>query len=304
MSKPRNLFTALLAAAALIATHAIAQNFDKTEIKTEKLSATTYMLIGAGGNLGVSIGDDAVFVIDDQYAPMTAKITAAIKALTDKPVKFVLITHWHGDHTGGNENFGKAGSLIVAHENVRKRMSTDQFIALFKSQVPAAPKVALPVVTFTKDITFHLNGDEIFAFHVPNAHTDGDAIVHFKSSNVVHMGDIFFNGLYPFIDTSSGGTPDGVIAAADRVLALADEKTRIIPGHGPLSSKADLKAYRDMLSTVNDRVKAMMKDGKKTAEILAAQPSTEFDERWGKAFISPGRFVEMLVIAQTPAAAK
>ena len=304
MSKPRNLFTALLAAAVLLATHAIAQNFDKTEIKTEKLSVTTYMLIGAGGNLGVSIGDDAVFVIDDQYAPMTAKITAAIKALTDKPVKFVLNTHWHGDHTGGNENFGKAGSLIVAHENVRKRMSTDQFIALFKSQVPAAPKVALPVVTFTKDITFHLNGDEIFAFHVPNAHTDGDAIVHFKSSNVVHMGDIFFNGLYPFIDTSSGGTPDGVIAAADRVLALADEKTRIIPGHGPLSSKADLKAYRDMLSTVNDRVKAMMKDGKKTAEILAAQPSAEFDERWGKAFISPGRFVEMLVIAQTPAAAK
>ena len=304
MSKPRNLFTALLAAAALIATHAIAQNFDKTEIKTEKLSATTYMLIGAGGNLGVSIGDDAVFVIDDQYAPMTAKITAAIKALTDKPVKFVLNTHWHGDHTGGNENFGKAGSLIVAHENVRKRMSTEQFIALFKSQVPAAPKVALPVVTFTKDITFHLNGDEIFAFHVPKAHTDGDAIVHFKSSNVVHMGDIFFNGLYPFIDTSSGGTPDGVIAAADRVLALADEKTRIIPGHGPVSSKADLKAYRDMLGTVNDRVKAMMKDGKKTAEILAAQPSAEFDERWGKAFISPARFVEMLVIAQTPAASK
>ncbi len=306
MSSPRSLLTALLASSALFAglftgsSHA--QNFDKAEIKTEKLSATTYVMYGAGGNLGLSIGEDAVFVIDDQYAPMTAKITAAIKALTDKPVQFVLNTHWHGDHTGGNENFGKAGSLIVAQENVRRRMSSEQFIQLFKSKVPASPKVALPVVTFTNDITFHLNGDEIFVFHVPKAHTDGDAVVHFKNSNVIHMGDTFFNGLYPFIDTSSGGTPDGVVAAADRALLLADDKTRIIPGHGPVSTKADLKAYRDMLFTVNGRVKAMMKDGKKLEDILAAKPSAEFDEKWGKAFISPPRFIEMLVLAQTPAA--
>ena len=158
----------------------------------------------------------------------------------------------------------------MAHENVRKRMSSEQFIQLFKSQVAASPKVALPVVTFTSDITFHLNGDEVFVFHVPKAHTDGDAVVHFKNSNVIHMGDTFFNGLYPFIDSSSGGNPDGVINAADRVLALIDDKTRIIPGHGPVSTKADLKAYRDMLFTVNSRVKAMMKDGKKLDDILAA----------------------------------
>ncbi len=292
----------LLAVITLLFGQALAQNFDKAEIKTEKLSATTYVMVGAGGNLGVSIGDDAVFVIDDQYAPMTAKILAAVKTLTDKPIQFVLNTHWHSDHTGGNENFGKAGSLIVAHENVRKRLSTDQFIQLFRSQVPASPKAALPVVTFTSDLTFHLNGDEIFVFHVPRAHTDGDALVYFRNSNVIHMGDTFFNGMYPFIDTSSGGTPDGVIAAADRALALADDKTRIIPGHGPVCGKADLKVYRDMLATVNGRVKAMMKEGKTREEIAAAKPSAEFDEKWGKAFINPGRFVEMLVIAQSPAA--
>lgn len=298
---PRFSFFALFATGALFATNAFAQNFDKAEIKAEKLSPTTYVMVGAGGNLGVSIGDDAVFVIDDQYAPMTPKIMAALKLLTDKPVQFVLNTHWHGDHTGGNENFGKAGSLIVAHENVRKRLSTDQFIQLYKRQIPASPKVALPVVTFTSDLTFHLNGDEIFVFHVPKAHTDGDAIVHFKNSNVIHMGDTYFNGFYPFIDTSSGGTPDGVIAAADRALALADDKTRIVPGHGPVSTKAELKEYRDMLATVNGRVKAMMKEGKTLQYILAASPSAEFDEKWGKAFISPGRLVEMLVIAQSPA---
>ena len=300
----RFTFLALLAVTALYPGLTPAQDFDKTEIKTEKLSSTTYVMYGAGGNLGLSIGEDAVFVIDDQYAPMTAKITAAIKLLSDKPVQFVLNTHWHGDHTGGNENFGKAGTLIVAQENVRKRMSSEQFIQLFKSQVPAAPKVALPMVTFSNDITFHVNGDDVFAFHVPKAHTDGDAIVHFKNSNVIHMGDTFFNGLYPFIDTSSGGTPDGVIAAADRVLAIADDKTRIIPGHGLVSGKADLKVYRDMLVTVNGRVKAMIKDGKKLEDILAAKPSAEFDEKWGKAFISPGRFIEMLVIAQRPPVTK
>ena len=303
MTRLRSWFSAIVASAALFAVPATAQNFDKAEIKTEKLSATTYVMYGVGGNLGLSIGEDSVFLIDDQYAPLTPKIVAAIKALTDKPVQFVLNTHWHGDHTGGNENLGKTGSLIVAHENVRKRLSSDQFIQLFKMAAPASPKAALPVVTFTNDLTFHLNGDEIFVFHVPKAHTDGDAIVHFRNSNVIHMGDTYFNGFYPFIDTSSGGTPDGVIAAVDRALALADDKTRIIPGHGPISNKAELKVYRDMLATVNGRIKVLMKEGKKAGEIVDARPSAEFDEKWGKAFISPGRFIEMLVIAQTPVTA-
>ncbi len=274
---------------------AAAQDFSKIEIKTEKLSDTLYMLIGAGGNIGVSVGADSVFVIDDQFAPMTPKIEAAIKKLTAKPVQFVLNTHWHFDHTGGNENFGKAGAIIMAHDNVRKRMSSEQFITFLRAKSPASPAAALPVITFAQEMTMHLNGEEIFAFHVPNAHTDGDTIVHFRKNNVIHMGDTFFNGFYPFIDTSSGGTPEGMIATADKVLALSDDKTRIIPGHGPLSNKAELKVFRDMLATVSARVKALVKEGKTLDEIVAAKPAAEFDERWGKGFIPAPRFLEMLV---------
>jgi cyclase len=292
----RNLST--FTAAVLIAAGANAQrNYDNVEIKTEKLSPTTYVLFGAGGNIGVSVGEDSVFIIDDQFAPLTPKIQAAIKALTDKPVQFVLNTHWHGDHTGGNENFAKAGALIVAHDNVRKRMSSEQMIEFMRSKVPAAPKAALPVVTFSQDVSFHLNGDEIFAFHVPKAHTDGDTIIHFKKSNIIHMGDTFFNGFYPFIDFSSGGTPDGLIACADRVLSIADDKTKIIPGHGPMSTKAELKNYRDMVATVWGRVSKLAKEGKKLDEILATKPTADYDERWGKGFIPPARFVEMLINA-------
>ena len=270
------------------------QDFSKVEIKAEKLSATTYMLTGAGGNLGLSAGDDAAFLVDDQFAPLTARIEAEVAKLTTKPIRFVINTHWHFDHTGGNENLGKAGAVIVAHENVRRRMSTEQFIEFLGMTMKAEPKVALPVVTFTRDVTFHLNGDEIRVWHAPNAHTDGDAIVHFRNSDVVHMGDIFFNLMYPFIDASSGGTADGVVAAVDRVLAEIGEKTRIIPGHGPLASKADLVAYRHMLATVSTRVRDGVRSGKKVAEIVASKPTAEFDAVWGKGFLSPDRFVEML----------
>jgi cyclase len=285
-------------AASLVCSFASAQqNFDKVEIKTEKLSPTTYVLFGAGGNIGVSVGDDAVYLVDDQYAPLTPKIQAALKTITDKPVKFILNTHWHGDHTGGNENFGKAGALIVAHDNVRKRMSSEQFMEFMRSKVPASPKVALPVVTFSQDVTFHINDDEIFAFHAPRAHTDGDSIIHFRKSNVIHMGDIYFNGFYPFIDFSSGGTPAGVVAAADRVLAIADDKTKIIPGHGPISNKAELKVFRDMVAAVSGRVAQLVKEGKTLDEIIAAKPTADYDERWGKGFIPPPRFIEMLMKA-------
>ncbi|MEQ1517080.1 MAG: MBL fold metallo-hydrolase [Usitatibacteraceae bacterium] len=292
----RNQFVrAVLLVSALLPAFAQAQqNFDKVEIKTEKLSPTTYVLFGAGGNIGVSAGDDAVFIIDDQYAPVSAKILAALKLISDKPVKFVLNTHWHGDHTGGNENMGKTGGLIVAQDNVRKRMSTEQFNALFKSKTAPSPKAALPMVTFSADVTFHINGDEVYGFHVPKAHTDGDTIVHFRNSNVIHMGDTYFNGMYPYIDGSSGGSPEGIVAAADRVLAIANDSTKIIPGHGPVSSKAELKNYRDMLASVSARVKALVKEGKKLEEIRATNPTADFDEKWGKGFLNPRSFVEML----------
>ena len=294
MRTPR-LFFLSFCAAALFTTAALAQqDFSKVQIKTEKLSATTYMMTGEGGNLGLSIGADAVFVIDDQFAPLTPKIKAAITKLTKKPIKFVLNTHWHFDHTGGNENMGKAGVLIVAHENVRKRMSAEGFIAFFGMKTKAEPKVALPVITFTQNMAFHINGDEVYVSHIANAHTDGDAIVHFRNSDVIHMGDTFFNKIYPFIDTSSGGKVDGMIGAADRVLAIAGDKTKIIPGHGPLADKTDLKAYRDMLATVSERIKAQIKDGKTLEEVLATKPTAEFDEAWGKGFLMPQKWIEMM----------
>lgn len=281
-------------ALAVCSATASAQNFDKVQIKTEKLSESSYMLTGAGGNLGLSVGEDAVFLVDDQYAPMSAKIRAAVAAISKKPVKFVVNTHWHDDHTGGNEALGKSDTVIVAHENVRKRMSTGQLIEFLGNNVKPSPKAALPVVTFTQDVSFHLNGDEISVVHVPSAHTDGDAFVHFKKDNLVHMGDLFFNKLYPFIDTSSGGRVEGVIAAVDKVLAQTNEATRFIPGHGPLASRADLMAYRSMLDTIAGRIRTMVGEGKTLEQVVAAKPTADFDALWGKGFLPPARFTEMI----------
>jgi len=270
------------------------EDYSKVEIATTKLTDTTYMMVGAGGNLGVSVGPDAVFVIDDQFAPLTPKIEAAIAKLSSKPVKFVINTHWHSDHTGGNANLGKAGALIVAHDNVRKRMSTENFIEFLGMRTKPDPREALPVVTFAADVTFHLNGDEIYVFHVPRAHTDGDAIVHFRQSNVVHMGDTFFNKLYPFIDTSSGGTVDGMVAAADKGLALGTDATKYIPGHGPLGTRAELQAYRNMLATIGERIRNQVKAGAKLEDVIASKPTADFDDAWGKGFLPPAKFVEMV----------
>jgi glyoxylase-like metal-dependent hydrolase (beta-lactamase superfamily II) len=282
-------------AAALLAAPAFAQDdFSKVEIQTEKLSDNVYMMTGSGGNLGVSVGEDGVFLIDDQFAPLTPKIQAAIAKLSAKPVRFMLNTHWHFDHTGGNENLGKAGAIIVAQENVRKRLSREGFIALLGMKTQPSPAIALPIVTFAQNVSFHLNGDDIRVFHAPNAHTDGDSVVHFVKADVVHAGDTFFNGLYPFIDTSSGGSVAGVLRAADRILAMSGERTKIIPGHGPLGAKADLKAYRDMLAAVSGNIAAQIKQGKKLEEVVASKPSAQFDAKWGKGFLAPDKFVEML----------
>ena len=298
--KPSTSFK-LAAAALLLALGAVmpaqAQDFSKTEIKAEKLNDTTWMLVGAGGNMGLSVGEDAVFLVDDQYAPMAPKIKAAIAAITSKPVKFVLNTHFHFDHTGGNEALGKEGALILAHENVRRRMSADQLISFVgnSARQAASPKVALPVITVPGAISFHINGEEVHAFHVPAAHTDGDLIVHFKGGDIVHMGDVFFNGSYPFIDAGSGGSPLGVIAAFDRVLALAGEKTKIIPGHGPLADKAALQRTRDMLVTLVGRIQTERRAGKSDEQIRAAQPTADYDAVWGKGFIKPEQFVQLVL---------
>jgi cyclase len=270
---------------------AAAQNFDTVTVRVVPVTRGVAMLVGAGGNLAVAWGDDATFLVDDQYAPLTEKIRAAIATLTNQPVRFVLNTHWHLDHVGGNENLGKAGALIVAHDNVRVRMSTDQFSKFFNRTTPASPKGALPVVTFTDAVTFHLNGDEINAVHIPPAHTDGDALVWFKRANVIHMGDTYFNGRYPFIDLESGGSLEGVIGAADRALGIANDSTRIIPGHGELSNKTELARYRDALVAARDRVKKLIAEGKTLDQIIAAKPMAEYDDRMGKGFINPESFL-------------
>ena len=279
-----------------------AQGFEDVEIRTIELAPDLYMMAGRGGNLAVSAGDDGVFLVDDQYAPLTPKIRAAIAAVSDAPIRFVLNTHWHGDHTGGNENLGRAGALIFAHDNVRRRMSVEQFMEALDRRVPPSPDAALPVVTFTEGVTFHLNGDQLHAFHVAPAHTDGDAVVHFRAANVIHMGDVYFANGFPFVDLSSGGSIQGLIAAVDLVLGMADSKTRIIPGHGSLSTRAELVEYRSMLVTIRDRVRDGLARGQSLDELLAARPTREFDEVWGQGFIDPPSFVRAVYrsLAATP----
>ena len=291
----RALFCVLVLS--LFASFVFAQrNFDTVQVRSQKLSDNVFMLTGSGGNIGVCFGEDGIFIIDDQFAPLSDKIKKAIVEETKsaKPVRFVLNTHWHGDHTGGNENMEKDGAVIIAHENVRKRMSVEHFNEFFKSTTPPSPKAVLPIVTFTQDVTLHLNGDDVHVFHVEPAHTDGDAIIHFTKSNIMHMGDVFFWGLYPFIDVSSGGSLNGMIAAVDNILPLVNDETKIIPGHGKLAGKKELKMYRDMLSSIRDTMMTLIKEGKTLDQIKAAKPTAVFDEQWGKGFLPPDNFVELL----------
>jgi glyoxylase-like metal-dependent hydrolase (beta-lactamase superfamily II) len=291
---------AIIAAVLSFSVAAQAPNFDAVQIKTIKVAQNIYVLEGQGGNIGVSVGDDGVLLIDDQFAPLTAKHIEAIKAITDKPVRFLINTHYHGDHVGGNENIGKAGVLIVAHDNVYKRMSTRHVIQLLKQDNPPYPKAALPVITYNDRVTYHINGDELTAYKVPRSHTDGDSMVRFRNANVIHTGDVFASGRYPFIDVENNvGSVKGIVKAMDELIPTLDDFTKVIPGHGPVSTKKDVIAYRNMINTVATRVEAMVKKGKTLEQVVAAKPLREFDEEWGK-FRKTDSFVELVYYGFVP----
>lgn len=266
------------------------RDWDAVQVRAEQVAGGVYVIFGSGGNIGLSVGDDGAFVIDDQFAPLTDKIRAAIATVTDAEVRFVVNTHWHGDHTGGNENFGEAGAMIVAHENVRRRMNPAEFSEVM-GNTTQAPPAALPVVTFTDAVTFYWNGDRINVQHVAPAHTDGDSIIFFTGADVVHMGDNFFVGSFPYIDLDSGGSVAGMIAAAEMVLASIGSETRIIPGHGPVAGRAELEAFHDMLVVIRDRVQTLIAEGNSLEQVLAAAPTAEYDADMANGFMTVERFL-------------
>jgi len=278
-------------AVALCSVPALAQQDPATvTIQTQKLTNNVYMLMGDGGNIGLSTGADGSVLIDTEYAPLNAKILAAVRSAGGSDVKYVINTHWHGDHTGGNEPLGKAGAVIIAHDNVLARLSTEQFMAAFNQKVPPAPAAARPVVTYPTRTTFYLNGDVVQIVHIPNAHTDGDSIVHFTNANVIHTGDTYMKDVYPFIDVGSQGSIDGFIAAADAVLSRANANTKIIPGHGALANRADMQRFHDMLVAARGKIQTLIDQGMTEDQVVAAKPTAEFDDPWGKGFMTPEQF--------------
>lgn len=277
----------------LCATGAYAQqDFSKVEIKAEKVAGNVYMLLGSGGNIGVSVGSDGILIVDDQFAPLADKIKAALKTLGEGKLKFVLNTHWHGDHTGGNAVFGP-DAPIIAHDNVRKRLATEQKSEFFKRTTPASPKEALPVITFGQSLSVHFNGEEIRVIHFPHGHTDGDSVIFFTDSNVVHLGDDFFVGRFPFVDLESGGNVEGLVKNIGEIIPKLSPGVKIIPGHGPISSVDDLKLYHRMLSETTDVVRKKMAAGKTLAQIKSEGLPDEW-KAWGTGFIKTDVWIETI----------
>ncbi len=267
------------------------QDFEKVEIKTIPIKANLYMLEGEGGNIGVSVGKDGVIIIDSQFAPLSAKINSAIGKISDQPIRYLVNTHYHLDHTGGNENFANGGTVIIAHDNVIKQMKVPHSYKVLGMEIPAFSNNALPKITFSDSETFNLNDNQIKAFHLPLAHTDGDIVIHFSDQNVIHTGDLFFNGIYPFVDNGVGGSVQGMIAAIDQILPLCDDQTLIIPGHGKLSNRQELMAFQEMLKTVNQRVKEGLEKNMTLDDLIKAKTLADLDETWGKGFLNSDQFL-------------
>ena len=284
----------LLTVSLLFAVSVQAQQTDysKVEVKATKVAGNVYMLEGAGGNIGVSVGDDGLLIVDDQFAPLADKIRAALKGLADKKLRFILNTHWHGDHTGGNVAFGPEAT-IIAQDNVRKRLATEQKLTAFNMTVPPSPKEALPVITFNDSLSVHFNGEDIRAIHYPQGHTDGDSVIFFSASNVVHLGDDFFAGRFPFVDLESGGTVEGLTRNIGEIIGKIPAGAKLIPGHGPISTIDDLKSYHRMLQQTTEIVRGKIAAGKTVDQIKTEGLPAEW-EPWGTGFIKTDRWVETI----------
>ena len=267
-------------------------DFSKVQMKATKVAGNVYMLEGAGGNIGVSVGDDGLLIVDDQFAPLADKIRAALKGLADKKLRFILNTHWHGDHTGGNVAFGPEAT-IIAHDNVRKRLATEQKSTVFNSTTPASPKEALPVITFDQSLSVHFNGEDIRAIHFPHGHTDGDSVIFFSASNVVHLGDDFFAGRFPFVDLESGGSVEGLVKNIGELVNKIPADAKLIPGHGPISTLDDLKSYHRMLQQTTEIVRGKITAGKTLDQIKTEGLPDEW-KPWGTGFIKTDRWVETI----------
>jgi glyoxylase-like metal-dependent hydrolase (beta-lactamase superfamily II) len=280
----------LLLGGIVVAIAAVAQeNFDTVRIRPIRVAEHIYMLEGSGGNIGVFTGKDGILMIDDQFAPLSQKIKDAIKALDPGEIRFLINTHIHGDHSGGNENFKRMGVTVVAHEKVRERMMREHVTK--ETKEPPRDKDAWPIITLGDKISFHLNDEDIDVFHFSSGHTDGDVIVHFKKANVFHTGDMFVRYGYPYIDASRGGSVNGFIAYLDKLLPVMDENSKVIPGHGELATKADVKAFRDKLADIRDHVAAALKKGKKVEDIPALGITDKYDAEWGKGFLKGKDYV-------------
>jgi len=304
LMKHRNIF-AIIGSLAIVLVHLsflYAQEQAEVQISAEKLSEKLYLLLDSAGkgNTVVLTGDDGVLMIDTKVENAVDALFAKIAELSDTPVRFAIITHCHFDHIGGNEKVAETGVTIIAHENVRKHMGIAHDMKMLNIKVPPAPEAARPMVTFTKEITFHLNGEDVKVFHVEPGHTDGDAVIFFKNANVIHMGDLYFEGLYPYIGIYSGGSINGMIKVINHILPMMDKNTKVVPGHGPLSNKAKLQKYVSMLTAIRDNVSRLMQKGKTMEEVIAAKPTQAFDEKWGKGFLPPDQFAKLVYMDLSP----
>ncbi|HKI48541.1 MAG TPA: MBL fold metallo-hydrolase [Desulfobacteria bacterium] len=279
-----------------------AQGQTQVQVGIEQLAENLYMLQDSKrmGNTVLLTGEDGVLMVDTKGGESVPKLFTKIAELGQKPIRFVITTHWHYDHVGGNETVAKTGATIIAHENVRKQMGMAHNMKMLKVKVPPAPETVKPLLTYTKKVTLHINGEDVSVFHVAPGHTDGDSVVYFPNANVIHMGDLYFEGFYPYIGIYSGGSIDGMIKVIHEILPMIDEKTKVVPGHGPLSNKARLKEYLSMLTAIRDNVNRLMKEGKTMEQVVAAKPTQAFDEKWGKGFLPPDRFAVLVYMDLSP----